>query len=72
MATKIEISEELKRKLLARKIFEEDTYEDIIWDLLERNLELNEQTKRQIAKARKQFERGEYISHSELKKKFGL
>jgi len=72
MVTKIEISEELKRKLIARKIFEEDTYEDIIWGLLESNLELNEKTKRQIAKARKQFERGEYITHAELKKKLGL
>ena len=72
MVTTIQISEELKEKLSYRKSSDKDTYEDVIWDLLEDTLELNEQTKREIAEARKQFERGEYISHSELKKKLGL
>ncbi|MFT4309614.1 MAG: hypothetical protein ACMXYL_03950 [Candidatus Woesearchaeota archaeon] len=72
MVTTIKISDELKEKLDYRKISEDDTYENVIWELLEDTLELNEQTKREIAEARKQFERGEYISHSEMKKKLGL
>lgn len=49
-----------------------DTYEEIIWDLLEDTLEINEQTKKDIEQARKQYERGEYITHEELKKELGL
>ncbi|MDZ7837051.1 MAG: hypothetical protein U5N58_03380 [Actinomycetota bacterium] len=35
MATSIQISEELKRELCKKKISSRETYENIIWSLLE-------------------------------------
>lgn len=72
MVTTIQVSKELKDKLSKRKTSPKDSYEEIIWDLLEDTLELSEQTKKDIALSRKEYERGEFITHSELKKELGL
>jgi len=72
MVTTIQISEDLKKKLSVRKSSSKDTYEDIIWDLLEDTLEINEQTKKDIKAARKEFQQGHTVSHAQLKKELGL
>jgi predicted transcriptional regulator len=72
MATTIQISEELKERLNFRKMSNKDTYEDVIWNLLEDTLELNEQTIKEIETARKEFKEGKFISHRQLKKDLGL
>ena len=72
MATTIQVSEELKHKLSLRKKSNKDSYEDIIWDLMEDSLELNEQTKREIERARKEIAEGKFVTHSQLKKELGL
>jgi predicted transcriptional regulator len=72
MATTIQISEELKKELAAKKLYTAESYEDVIWDLMEDTMELSEQTKRNIAQARKEIERGEFITHKQLKKELGL
>jgi predicted transcriptional regulator len=72
MVTTIQITEELKEKLSFRKMTSKDSYEDVIWDLLEDTLELNEQTIKEIENSRKEFEKGHFISHSKLKKELGL
>ncbi len=53
MATTIQISQDLKSKLSIRKTSDKESYEDIIWDLLEDTMELNDQTKKEIKIARK-------------------
>ena len=72
MATTIQVSDELRKKLSLRKASPKDSYEEVIWDLLEDTMELNEQTKKEIAQARKEFTEGKSISHSELKKELGF
>jgi len=72
MATTIQISEDLKERLALRKMSNKDRYEDVIWDLLEDTMELNEQTKKEISIARKEFKEGKVTTHSELKKELGL
>ncbi len=72
MVTTIQVSEELKEKLSKRKISPKDSYEEIIWDLLEDTLELSEQTKIDISLAREEFEKGEFVTHEQLKKELGL
>lgn len=72
MATTIQISDELRDRLALRKMTSKDRYEDVIWDLLEDTMELNEQTKREIAHARKEFKEGKFITHEQLKKELGL
>ncbi len=72
MASTIQVSNHLKEKLSKRKASSKDTYEEIIWDLLEDTLEINEETKREILIAREQFEKGDYVTHAELKKELGF
>lgn len=68
MPTTIQISDEVKGKLDKMKIMERETYNEVIENMIEDNLELNEKTKREIGEARK----GKSIPHAEVKKRFGL
>ena len=72
MTTTIQVSEELKDRLSLRKISNKDSYEDIIWDLLEDTLELNDQTKKEIEISRKEIAEGKFTTHAELKKELGI
>ena len=72
MVTTIQVSQELKEKLSFRKSSPKDSYEEIIWDLLEDTMELNEQTKKEIEIARKEISEGKFVTHSQLKKELGL
>ena len=69
MATTIQVSKELKKHLENMKMNKGETYEDVIWDLIEDRLELSEETMKRIEKSRK--EKGG-ITLEELKKKHGL
>lgn len=70
MATII-ISKELLNQLKAMKLYPKDSYEDIIWDLLEDTMELSEQTKRNIAKAQAEIKAGKYYTLEQVKEKLG-
>jgi hypothetical protein len=72
MDTTIQISKDLLEKLKKRKMSEKESYEDIIWDLLEDTMELSEETKKDIEESRKQFKEGKTISLEDIKKKHGL
>ncbi len=72
MVTTIQVSEGLKEALSKRRFADKETYEDVIWDLLEDTMELSEQTKRNIAISRKQYAKGEYYTSEQVKKKLGL
>jgi len=70
--TSIQISLELKEELKKLKISNEETYEDVIWNILESNKELSDKTKKEIDLSKKEFEEGNYISLTKLKVKYGL
>ena len=72
MATSIQISEELKKVLSKKKLSERETYENIIWNLLEDNLELNEQTKKELRESRKEIKEGKTITLGQLKKELNI
>ena len=72
MATTIQISDNLLKELKQRKIYDKESYEELIWDLLEDNMELSEETKKHIEQSRKEIEQGKTTSLSEVKKKLGL
>ncbi|MDP2672609.1 MAG: hypothetical protein Q8O84_02245 [Nanoarchaeota archaeon] len=72
MGTTIQVSGELLGKLQKMKIHSKESYEDIIWDLIEDRMELSEETKKNIAKSEKDYKEGRTISLEELKKKRGL
>lgn len=68
MATTIQISDDVKNTLDKMKMLERETYNDIIERMLEDDLELNVQTKKEIEERRKE----KSISHSEVKKRLGF
>ncbi len=72
MVTTIQVSENLKEALSKRRFADKETYEDVIWDLLEDTMELSEQTKRDIAVGRREIAEGRGIPLSRVKKELGL
>jgi len=72
MITSIQISEELKKVLSKKKLSERETYENIIWNLLEDNMELNEQTKKELEASRKEIKEGKTITLNKLKEELSI
>ncbi len=72
MATSIQVSEELLERLKSIKLFDKETYEDIIWDLLEDSMELSAETKKRIVQSEKEIQQGKTISLEKLKKKMSV
>ncbi len=68
----IQVSDDLIKELNKRKTFKDDSYEDIIWDLLEETMELSEETKKNLKKAEKQVKEGKTITLEQLKKELGI
>jgi predicted nucleic-acid-binding protein len=68
MDTTIQISNSLKKELLKRKFFKKETYEEVIWDLIEDNKELSEETKKEIAQSRAEYKAGKTHSLEKIKK----
>ena len=72
MATTIQVSEELVNVLKKRKLSEKESYEEVIWDLLEDTEALSEETLQEIALARQQIKEGKVFTHEQVKKELGL
>ena len=68
----IEISKDIQKELDKRKISSDDTYEEIIWDLLEDTMELSEETKKRIENARKEIEQGKFLTLKQFKEKLDI
>ena len=69
MPTTIQISDNVKQVLNGMKIFKRETYNEVIENMIEDNLELNERTKKELEKARKDEKS---IPHEEVNKIIGL
>lgn len=72
METSIQISIELLEKLKKMKIHAKESYENIIWDLIEDKMELSEETKRNIEISRKQYKEGKVHKWEDIKKELNL
>ena len=72
MVTTIQISEKLQKELSKRRFSDKETYEEVIWDLIEDMLELSEETKRDIERSREEIKQGKVYTLAEVKKKIGL
>ena len=72
MVKTIQISEELQSKLKARKISDNESYEDVIRDLIEDSEELSEEAKKMINKAEEDVKKGRVYSLSKVKKELKL
>lgn len=72
MATTIQISEELKKELSKKKFLDRETYESIIWDLLEDTMELNEKTMKELKEAREEIKAGKIYTLAQIKKELKI
>ena len=72
MVTTIQVSKELQKELTERKLSENETYEEVIWDVLEDVMELSEEAKKSIAIAEKEIKEGKTVPFEEIKKKIGM
>jgi RNA polymerase-interacting CarD/CdnL/TRCF family regulator len=70
--TTIQISKELLEKLRMRKMTDKESYEDILWNLLEDTMELSDEAKRRIAISRQQYKEGKVVSWDKLKRELKL
>lgn len=68
METTIRLSRDVKAQLDKMKLFERESYNDVIGVLIEDHLEVNEKTKRELEQARKE----KSFSHEEVGKRLGL
>ena len=68
----IQIREETKKTLQAMKLHPRETYEEVIERMIEDLTEINEETIREVEKARREFESGKFVTHEQLKKDLGL
>ena len=72
MATTIQVSDKLIKELKQRKLYDKESYEELIWDLLEDSMELSEETKRHIKDAEKEVKEGKTVPLSQVRKNLGL
>ena len=72
MATTIQISKNLQKQLQERKFFAKESYEEVIWNMIEDVSEISEETKKEIEIARIQIKDGKIYSLSDVKKELGL
>ena len=70
--TTIQISRELQKKLEERKIVANESYEEVIADLIEDTLELSEETKRNIALSERDIKKGKMFNLDQIKREFNL
>ncbi len=71
MDTTIQISNELLERLKNMKMSNKESYENIIWDLVEDRLEFSEATKKNIKQSQKEIKGKKTISLENLKRKIG-
>ncbi len=72
MATTIQVSEELLGTLKQKKLYNKESYEEVIWDLIEDTQEVNKETRQEIEQARVDIKAGKFYTHEYVKKRLGL
>ena len=72
MVTTIQIKEDIKSILTQMKLFERETYNDVLERLIEDVHELNDETKKEIESAINEINSGKYITHEKLAEEMGF
>tara|TARA_Y100000310_G_C20524850_1_gene735497 strand:- start:699 stop:935 length:237 start_codon:yes stop_codon:yes gene_type:complete len=70
--TSIRVSKQILELLKSMKTYPKESYDEVIWELIEPHLELNDETKQNIEESIKEYKRGDYFTLEELEKKYGL
>ncbi len=72
METTIQVSKNLLETLKKRKLSKKESYEEVIWDLIEDTMELSEETKKEIVEARTEARAGKVHKWEDIKKELKL
>jgi predicted transcriptional regulator len=76
MVTSIQLNNKTKSKLDNLKIFPKESYDDVVKRLINMAEDdegvLSEQTVKDLEKALDEVKRGKFVSHAEVKRKYGL
>ena len=72
IVTTIQIKEDTKSILTQMKLFERETYNDVLERLIEDVHELNTETKKEIESAINEIKSGKYITHEKLAEEMGF
>ncbi len=72
MDTTIQVSSDLLHRLKNMKMYSKESYESIIWDLVEDRLEFSGQTKSNLKKSEDDLKERRTTSFEEIKKKIGV
>ena len=72
MVTTIQITGQLQETLIKKKLFDRETYEEVIWDLIEDTKELSEQTKKELKEARAEIKKSKTHTLSQIKKELAI
>ncbi|MBW2968159.1 hypothetical protein KY362_06755 [Candidatus Woesearchaeota archaeon] len=72
MVTTIQISDELQKELSKRKLYDRETYEEVIWGALEDSKELSDETIKHIAISEKEIAAGKTVSLDQIKARLGI
>ena len=70
--TTIQISQDLQQELNKMKLFSRETYEEVIWNIIEDTKELSEQAKKDIKQAETDIKAGKVYTHEQVKKELRL
>jgi predicted transcriptional regulator len=70
--TSIQISKDLLKELKSHKMYDKESYEEIIWDLLEDRMELSEETESLIEESEREIQEGKGLSLEEVKRELDL
>lgn len=68
MATTIQVSNGLLNRLKEMRIHEKESYENILWDLIEDSMELSSETKKNIIVSEKQVKEGKVHKWEDVKR----
>ncbi|MBS3093950.1 hypothetical protein J4456_05210 [Candidatus Pacearchaeota archaeon] len=69
MTTTIQISDDVKRTLEKMRIFERETYNEIIENMLEDQMEINDKTKKELSERKNSKN---FITQGDVEKEFGI
>ena len=68
MANAIRVSKELLAKLKERKLYDKESYEEVIWDALEDSMELSAEAKKRIKLAEADVKAGRLHSLKDVER----
>src|SRR3989344_4468243 len=72
MATTIQVSKQLANTLKKRRQYDKESYEEVIWNLVEDTMEINAEAKKEVVAARADTKAGKFYTHDQVKKRLGM